>query len=83
MVWYCMILSIGTPIVVLVLKLIYNTELKLKFEELRVYQNLKTSNFIKDEHLKIYQKLAEGIITIKNGKVDYTNQIAEDIIMDL
>ena len=32
--------------------------------------------------MKIYRQLAEGIMTIKNGKIDFVNSIVEDIIMD-
>ena len=78
---FILVLTIAAPLIVLIFKLLHNTELKLKFEELRVYQKLQTSNFIKEEHLKIYRSLAEGIMTVKNGKIDYVNQIVEDIIM--
>lgn len=65
------------------LKLINDLDIGLKYEAIKTYQDLKTSNHLQKVNLNIYQSLDEGILTIKNGQIDYTNQIAADIIMDL
>lgn len=74
---------IGIPVMLIVFKLINDLEVGLKYEAIKTYQDLKTSNHLQKINLNIYQQLDEGILTIKNGKIDFTNQIAENILMDL
>ena len=71
------------PLMIMIFKMIHNAETTLKYESLKTYQDLKTSKYMLKENLKIYQSLEEGIITFKNNKIVFTNQIVEDIFMDL
>lgn len=76
------IFLIGLPILSLIYKMINNLEMKIKHESLRTYQDTQTSNILQEEKLNVYRQLDEGIMTIKDKKIDFTNQIAEDILMD-
>ena len=78
-----LIIFFAVPFMILMVKILYNLEATIKFEALKTYQDLKTSNHMQKENLNVYRSLDEGIMTIKDNQVDFTNEIAEDIIMDL
>ena len=59
--------------VTLLLKALHNLEQNLKSEAQKTYQDLKTSNFLQEQNLNIYKQLGVGIVTLKDGAIDFTN----------
>lgn len=76
-----LVMFIAIPLMILIFKMLHNLETKIRFQAVQTYQDMKTSHYMQEENLNVYKSLEEGIMTIQNDKIDFTNQIAEDIIM--
>lgn len=51
--------------------------MRLSVESHKTFQDIKTHNIFQKELNSVYQSLDEGIITVKDNKMEFTNPIAE------